>query len=84
MPGDPFAEDGADQLDVVEQRFDRRCVVTGGARERLSLDEIRRAALADHLDLEEHEDGDFYVRSGAQTVKLEPDSAAEYVRTRWA
>lgn len=33
--------------------------------------------------IEEHEEGDFYVRSGAQTVKLEPDSAAEYIKTRW-
>jgi len=33
--------------------------------------------------IEDHEDGDFYVRSGAQTVKLEPDSAAEYIKTRW-
>lgn len=32
---------------------------------------------------EEHEEGDFYVRSGAQTVKLEPDSASEYIKTRW-
>jgi len=33
--------------------------------------------------IEEHESGDFYVRSGAQTVKLEPESAREYVKTRW-
>ena len=33
--------------------------------------------------IEEHEEGDFYVRSGAQTVKLNPESATEYVRTRF-
>ena len=35
-------------------------------------------------DIEEDEEGDFYVRSGAQTVKLEPESAKEYIKTRWA
>lgn len=29
-------------------------------------------------------DGDFYVRSGPGTVKLPPESAAEFVRTRFA
>jgi len=33
--------------------------------------------------LEDHEDGDLFVRSGAQTVKLEPRSAAEYIKTRY-
>jgi hypothetical protein len=28
-------------------------------------------------------DGDLFVRSGPGTVKLPPDSAAEYVRTRF-
>jgi len=34
-------------------------------------------------ELEEYEEGDFYVRSGAQTVKLEPESATEYIKTRY-
>ena len=34
-------------------------------------------------ELEEHEEGDFYVRSGPQSVKLEPESATEYVKTRF-
>ena len=34
-------------------------------------------------EIEEHEAGDFYIRSGPQTVKLDPDSAAEYIRTRY-
>jgi len=29
-------------------------------------------------------EGDFYVRSGPGTVKLPPDSAREYIRTRFA
>jgi hypothetical protein len=28
-------------------------------------------------------DGDFFVRSGPGTVKLPPDSAREYIRTRF-
>jgi hypothetical protein len=28
-------------------------------------------------------DGDFFVRSGPGTVKLSPDSAREYIRTRF-
>ncbi len=32
---------------------------------------------------EEHPDGDFYVRSGPGTVKLNPESAREYIRTRF-
>ena len=31
----------------------------------------------------EHPDGDFYVRSGPGTVKLNPESAREYIRTRF-
>ncbi len=34
-------------------------------------------------DIEENEEGDFYVRSGPQSVKLDPDNAAEYIKTRW-
>ena len=34
--------------------------------------------------IEEHPDGDFFVRSGPGTVKLPPDSAKEYIRTRFA
>ncbi len=34
--------------------------------------------------LEAKSEGDFYVRSGPGTVKLPPDSAREYVRTRFA
>jgi len=34
-------------------------------------------------ELEEYEDGDFYIRSGPQSVKLEPSSATEYIRTRY-
>ena len=33
--------------------------------------------------VDEHLDGDFYVRSGPGTVKLSPDSAQEYIRTRF-
>ena len=33
--------------------------------------------------VEERPDGDFYVRSGPGTVKLPPDSAKEYIRTRF-
>ncbi len=33
--------------------------------------------------LETSPSGDFFVRSGPGTVKLPPDSAAEYVRTRF-
>jgi hypothetical protein len=29
-------------------------------------------------------EGDFFVRSGPGTVKLPPDSAREYIRTRFA
>ncbi|MBI3076171.1 MAG: hypothetical protein HYY85_04150, partial [Deltaproteobacteria bacterium] len=32
---------------------------------------------------EEHANGDFYVRSGPGTVKLSPESAQEYIRTRF-
>jgi len=32
---------------------------------------------------EENADGDFYVRSGPGSVKLSPESAAEYIRTRF-
>ena len=32
---------------------------------------------------EEHPDGDFYVRSGPGTVKLSPESAKEFIRTRF-
>ncbi len=32
---------------------------------------------------EEHPDGDFYVRSGPGSVKLSPESAGEYIRTRF-
>ena len=32
---------------------------------------------------EKHEGGDFFVRSGPGTTKLEPDSAKEYIRTRF-
>jgi hypothetical protein len=32
---------------------------------------------------EEHPDGDFYVRSGPGTVKPGPESANEYIRTRF-
>jgi Putative DNA-binding domain len=28
-------------------------------------------------------DGDFFVRQGPGTIKLPPDSAKEYIRTRW-
>ena len=34
--------------------------------------------------LEGAPDGDFFVRSGPGTVKLPPDSAKEYIRTRFA
>ena len=34
--------------------------------------------------LEKVEEGDFFVRSGPGTVKLSPDDAKEYVRTRFA
>ena len=34
--------------------------------------------------LEARADGDFFVRSGPGTVKLSPDSAREYIRTRFA
>lgn len=33
--------------------------------------------------IEEHEEGDFYVRSGPQTVKLDLESAARYIETRF-
>jgi len=33
--------------------------------------------------VEEYEGGDFYIRNGPQSVKLDPESAEEYVRTRW-
>lgn len=33
--------------------------------------------------LESSPEGDFYVRSGSRTVKLSPDSAQEYIRTRF-
>jgi len=32
---------------------------------------------------EAHEGGDFFVRSGPGTIKLEPDSAQEYIQTRF-
>lgn len=32
---------------------------------------------------EEYEPGDFYIRNGPQSVKLEPKSADEYIRTRY-
>jgi len=34
-------------------------------------------------DLEEHEGGDFYVRSGPQTTKLDPQGADAYIKTRF-
>jgi len=34
-------------------------------------------------ELEAHEDGDFYVRSGAQTVDLDAESRTRYIATRW-
>jgi type I restriction enzyme R subunit len=33
--------------------------------------------------IEEHEEGDFYVRSGPQTVKLDLESTAKYIKTRF-
>lgn len=33
--------------------------------------------------MEETEDGDFFVRSGPGTVKLTPESAQNYTRTRF-
>jgi len=33
--------------------------------------------------IEENPDGDFYVRSGPGTIKLDPSSAVEYIRTRF-
>jgi hypothetical protein len=33
--------------------------------------------------MEANPEGDFLVRSGPGTVKLGPDSAKEYIRTRW-
>jgi len=33
--------------------------------------------------MESTADGDFFVRSGPGTVKLPPDSAREYIRTRF-
>ena len=35
-------------------------------------------------NLEARPEGDFFVRSGPGTVKLSPDSAKEYIRTRFA
>jgi hypothetical protein len=35
-------------------------------------------------DMETSSEGDFFVRSGPGTVKLDPDSAREYIRTRFA
>ena len=34
-------------------------------------------------ETEESPDGDFYVRSGPGSVKLNPESAAEYIKTRF-
>lgn len=34
--------------------------------------------------LESGPDGDFYVRSGPGTVKLSPENAAEFIRSRFA
>jgi len=33
--------------------------------------------------IEEHEEGDFYVRSGPQTVKLDPENSEKYIQTRF-
>jgi type I restriction enzyme R subunit len=33
--------------------------------------------------MEEYEEGDFYVRSGPETVKLDPEEARKYVLSRW-
>jgi hypothetical protein len=33
--------------------------------------------------MEASPEGDFFVRSGPGTVKLAPDSAAQYIRTRF-
>jgi len=45
-------------------------------------DKLREVSFS-KLDLEKSEEGDFYIRSGPQSVKLDPDSATEYVKTRW-
>ena len=34
-------------------------------------------------DMEESPEGDFYVRSGPGTVRLDADSARDYIRTRF-
>ena len=34
-------------------------------------------------DTEEHAEGDFFVRSGPETVKLAHESTQEYIRTRF-
>jgi type I restriction enzyme, R subunit len=34
--------------------------------------------------LERSPDGDFYVRTGPGSVRLAPDSAREYIRTRFS
>ena len=33
--------------------------------------------------MEEYEEGDFYVRSGPETVKLDPEGTAKYIQTRF-
>jgi hypothetical protein len=33
--------------------------------------------------IEEHPGGNFYIRSGPSTVKLVPDTAREYIKTRF-
>jgi type I restriction enzyme, R subunit len=33
--------------------------------------------------IEEHEEGDFYVRTGPQSVKLNPESVSAFIKTRW-
>ena len=35
-------------------------------------------------EAEESDDGDFFVRSGPGTVKLTPESARDFIRTRFA
>jgi hypothetical protein len=69
------AREAGDELELVFVRF---------ACERLvSCQRSPEPVLLRWKGMESEAEGDFYVRSGPGTVKLAPESAREYVRTRF-
>ncbi len=63
---------------------DRRGLRPAGSRSQYDVPGVSGNCDLKWKGIEGHPDGDFYVRSGPKTIKLPPDSAKEYIRTRFA